>query len=379
MLGGCVATALFGLVVGHGSMIMPVPRNAIDATLPDWANGSHVPTGLIEPYECRCANGTDVCSSGQACFWFSQGCNIGCDKCTGNGTRLPNLDQCPESRKVPPGEIEGALDPKYRTTNLLPEAGSIGDIWKFNPWRAPGKAPVFDSCGMAGGNYVEVFNAGAYKATKYAKQGDLGTKVLKPRPTGTVWKRGSIQQTRWELTATHGGGYQYRLCPADATLNEECFAKTPLDFAKSADGRYYHTVIMQNSDETQQINATIVESGGGIGWALHPMGYGSDAPCDWNPGAQGIHCEWHCARCGAPWWAADGACPDPNCSHHPELPNISTHYGDNFNHQSIRSNTIQDDVIVPSNIAPGEYVLQWRWDCEATSQVWTSCSDITVE
>ena len=64
---------------------------------------------------------------------------------------------------------------------------------------------------MAGGNYVEVFNAGAYKQTKFAKQGDLGTKVLKPRPSGTVWKRGSVVHARWELTATHGGGYQVTL------------------------------------------------------------------------------------------------------------------------------------------------------------------------
>ena len=35
------------------------------------------------------------------------------------------------------------------------------DIFKFNPWRAPGKAPVFDSCGMAGGRTTEAFNAAA--------------------------------------------------------------------------------------------------------------------------------------------------------------------------------------------------------------------------
>ena len=38
-------------------------------------------------------------------------------------------------------------------------------------------APLADSCGMAGGNTFEVFNAGAYNTTVYAKQGDLGTKV----------------------------------------------------------------------------------------------------------------------------------------------------------------------------------------------------------
>ena len=50
---------------------------------------------------------------------------------------------------------------------------------------APGHAPVFDACGMAGGSPVEVFNAGAYAATKFAKQGDLGSQV--PQRSSTRW------------------------------------------------------------------------------------------------------------------------------------------------------------------------------------------------
>ena len=59
---------------------------------------------------------------------------------------------------------------------------------------------------MAGGTPVEEFNAAAYNTTEFAKQGDLGSKVLAPRPTGTVWKRGSLAKARWEITANHGGG-----------------------------------------------------------------------------------------------------------------------------------------------------------------------------
>ena len=84
---------------------------------------------------------------------------------------------------------------------------------------------------MAGGTTTEVFNAGAYNATVYAKQGDLGSMVLKPRPTGTVWKRGQTAKARWQMTAQHGGGYQFRLCPADQPLTEACFQQTPLEFA----------------------------------------------------------------------------------------------------------------------------------------------------
>lgn len=58
------------------------------------------------------------------------------------------------------------------------------------------------------------------------------------------------------------------------------------------------------------IPATVVEEGGGIGWVLHPMGAADAHPCDWNPAAFGQHCEHvNCPHCGAPWYAADGACP----------------------------------------------------------------------
>lgn len=200
--------------------------------------------------------------------------------------------------------------------------------------------------------------------------------MLPKRPTGTTWTRGAEVKARWELTASHGGGYQYRLCPADAELNEACFSKTPVSFAMK-DGEYFHTVVDKTTGPYPQVKGVVVETGGGIGWVLHPYGYASDAPCDWNPGAQGQHCEWPCPKCKAPWWAADGACPDQHCSHH-NLPNSSSNYGDNFNPHPPRSDTIEDSLMVPSHIDAGEYVLQWRWDCEATSQIWTSCADITV-
>merc|ERR1712224_165184 len=46
-------------------------------------------------------------------------------------------------------------------------------------------------------------------------------------------------------------------------------------------------------------------------------------------------------------------------------------YGKNLFHFSI-----MDEVQVPKT--PGEYILSWRWDCEQTNQVWSSCADITV-
>ena len=34
----------------------------------------------------------------------------------------------------------------------------------------------------------------------------------------------------WSITANHGGGYQYRLCPEGHKLTEECFQRMPLNF-----------------------------------------------------------------------------------------------------------------------------------------------------
>jgi len=365
----------------HGSMIMPPSRNSIDASpgMP-WADGQHPETGVIEPYTCACDNGTAPCSSGQSCFWFSQGVSIGCEKADGNGTRIPNLDHCPDERAADfdPLKMDGALLPQYRTVNTNATPGSVADIWKFNPWRAPGKGPVADPCGMAGGNTYEVFNAGAYNATRFAKQGDLGTKVL-PKRTDigeTVWKRGTVAKARWETTAAHGGGYIYQLCPLGLPLTEECFASTPLAFATS-DGKYTQRVIHSEPAKDFDIPATVVTEGGGKGWAINPFPYATDIPCDWNAGAHGAHCDYKCERCGPPWYAADGACPDVNCTHHEGLPR-DIHYGTAIEDLTQGGRTIEDSVVVPASVAPGDYVLRWRWDCEASSQVWTTCADITV-
>ena len=39
---------------------------------------------------------------------------------------------------------------------------------------------------------------------------------------------------------------------------------------------------------------------------------------------------------------------------------------------------IVDKVHVPKDLPPGDYVVQWRWDCEQTPQIWAGCGDVTV-
>ena len=52
-----LAVVLLGFVAGtdaHGSMIMPLARNSIDAEPSEspWSHGKHPETGWIEPYNC---------------------------------------------------------------------------------------------------------------------------------------------------------------------------------------------------------------------------------------------------------------------------------------------------------------------------------------
>ena len=49
-----------------------------------------------------------------------------------------------------------------------------------------------------------------------------------------MWVAGSVVEVGWTVQANHGGGYQYRLCPASAPPTESCFAALPLPFDTEA-------------------------------------------------------------------------------------------------------------------------------------------------
>ena len=40
---------------------------------------------------------------------------------------------------------------------------------------------------------------------------------------------------------------------------------------------------------------------------------------------------------------------------------------------------IVDELDLPADLPPGDYVLGWRWDCEQTPQVWSSCADVYIQ
>merc|ERR1711924_274159 len=75
-------------VDGHGAVVDPPPRNAVDRDVAPW-NGP-LPKALpnVDKPPAWCAvtskEGKLSGQNAQACFWFSNGCAVGCPKCDGS-------------------------------------------------------------------------------------------------------------------------------------------------------------------------------------------------------------------------------------------------------------------------------------------------------
>ena len=243
-------------------------------------------------------------------------------------------------------------DPAFRTVNRHAVAGSDDDWTKFNPWRAPGSAPVFDACGRAGGSSHPTSGHGEFTNTTFAKFGDLGSKALPKMFSGVVWPAGSIQETMWTVRSNHGGGYQYRLCPSGSELTEDCFHQTPVPFAGNSS-------LMLSNGTKIQLKSVFVSDGTlpqGSTWQTLPI------PSVWNPwplkneSVNAFQIPPPCYEPTRPTGLAQGRCSGQ------WTPNI----------------TMYDLLRVPKHLPPGEYVLGLRYDCEASAQVWNSCADIVI-
>ena len=51
----------------------------------------------------------------------------------------------------------------------------------------------------------------------------LGAATLLPIAAPTAWSAGGTAEVAWQVTANHGGGYSYRLCPKSEVITEACF------------------------------------------------------------------------------------------------------------------------------------------------------------
>ena len=293
--------ALASTAAGHGAITFPKSRNAQDGALEPWKSW-HWKPGYKEPKgvppvgsfsekgngtQASCAisakngvTGASDASNGQACFWFSNGCTIGCDTCDGTnnhpghgpqnflyknmnmselvknnitveawGLTKGDMTLDPKSFDNPaPNQTTGGkgglnttqglcpnsaktkatiCDSNLRTLNVDAACGSKEDFYYYSPWRAPGMAPVIDSCGSAGGRNAwqgQGANGASFQNSSVAHLGMKGSD-LPAMPPQATWKAGAEVEVGWAIEAHHGGGYSYRLAPADEPLNEANFNK----------------------------------------------------------------------------------------------------------------------------------------------------------
>lgn len=429
--GVCTALML-GLaasVAGHGAMTFPTPRNAIDASLPAFKAWKYPCDATHKGVNCTMTFCGDAKScqgscpksahngvvdaltadNGQSCYWFNNGCMVGCDVCDGtnnhyghgsqgflynnmtqaeirkaNVTIIDSIDPwtpAPGVMQINPATTKSLdikpncvnpthkptiCDPKLRTMNTQAECGSPHDIYYYSPWRAPGRAPVIDPCGVAGGRFPGQGHGGAgadYMNTSLSKQGDQGSK-LPAMASQATWKAGSQVEAGWTVSAHHGGGYAYRLAPAHEPLTEEAFRKMPLDFVGNS-------ILRWGGDRSTQLEfdskgkgweTNVGTTPAGSTWRKFPLPtalWGREGPSFQPVCEESQACKT--AVTTSRW--TPGVC---KCSGHsnggPLLPNLE----------------MVDLLQIPATLKPGKYVLQWRWDCEETDQIWASCSDVTV-
>merc|ERR1740117_2702912 len=92
-----------------------------------------------------------------------------------------------------------------------------------------------------------------------------------------------------------------------------------------------------------------------------PHSVGPCKPCPQTPGSD-------CSRCGNTG-QPEFPPPCPGCEGgHPGFPGEPGAPGSWLDY------AVRDLVQVPSDLRAGDYVLGWRYDCEATAQVWSSCA-----
>lgn len=238
-------------------------------------------------------------------------------------------------------------DPEFRTWDPYGES-SNPDQYKYNPWRAPGKAPVVDPCGIASGGT----NPGAYAAVPGGYDaGSKGSEVL-PETEATLWQAGATATVGWALSAQHSGGYSYRLCPKDSTLSEECFQSNVLTFAGN-------TSIHWNDDSApdKEIVTRTYIAPDNSQWRTNPI-----PACLYGKESWPHH------------GSATADCPG-GTMFEPGFDEFTQGYLRPGNSGKNKF-SVMDQVNVPNK--PGKYILGWRWDCEEADQVWTSCADIEI-
>jgi len=320
-----LAIANFAICRGHGTMMYP----------PTWMdpNGDFFARG-DEWREANCAPGNRS--------WDSYG--WGC------------LENFYTNYTFIPGNPTIAQDSPMRT---MKDPDGL-DVFAKNPWRAPGTAPINSPCGVDGGNPdgCPPGNPDPYACAGGGWGHGKDARELPGNTKPTEWTVGAVEELVWGLHANHAGGYQYRLCPKPASswdLTEECFQKMPLTLLGDTQWIQWHS----DPATRKEIPARRTRNGTtpmGSQWTANPLPTCDnifDFSCaahEFQPPVPGAYGFWGIYNAGVPQFGMG------------RMHNIS----------------IVDKFQVPSDLSPGDYVLQFRWDCEQTSQVWFGCADVQI-
>eukprot|EP00658_Telonema_sp_P-2_P030307 TRINITY_DN2290_c0_g1_i1.p1 TRINITY_DN2290_c0_g1~~TRINITY_DN2290_c0_g1_i1.p1 ORF type:complete len:337 (+),score=48.54 TRINITY_DN2290_c0_g1_i1:293-1303(+) len=325
--------------------------------------------------------------------------------------------------------------PEYARSVNMNTSDGPRDVWRYNPWRAPGSAPVFGSgCGSAGGGALPYQNGG--NPPPGIPLGFDG--AMMPPTVPVVWARGTEVAVAFALEANHGGGYSYRLCPAWERTTEECFQRTPLRFG--SDKTSWLVYANGSKIEFPRVQVDEGTTPAGSEWARNPVP--TCALCDphstCGPPLKPERCDnfttGGCpqgsirATCGDACFPGDtfaAGCPGPqyrchgvpppgsfaeqqqcyaNCAGSFDgkirptealndrgplpggcpagtaaFPEPAPHVS-GFNDGGVHDWdwSVMDLVKVPPELRPGRYVLSWRWDGEQSAQIWQNCADLQV-
>ena len=227
-----------------------------------------------------------------------------------------------------------------------------------NPWMAPGTAQVFSPCGWQGGNpqgcggvpVGDECPGGGTSQGADSRQVDWDDVVT------TEWRRGEVAEVGWGMLANHGGGYSYRLCKlGEGLVTEECFQQTPLNFASD------HSWVQYGWDPATRVElvASRTREGTfppGSQWTMNPIPVCNSTAMGWF----------------------DPTCPE-GFEFEPQGPGLygTGEHADTPGYPDFLW-TLMDEVEVPVDLEAGDYVLSFRWDCEATPQIWNACSNVRI-
>ena len=249
---------------------------------------------------------------------------------------------------------------------------------------SPGSAPVYSPCGVYYGN--------PYGCSK-APLGEVSLEVIKsgvieeecpnglgvfaygpfaedyymspgfPDVVTTEWKAGSVVDVAYHLAANHGGGYAYRLCkvPEEGMrgLTEECFQQGHLEFFgdkqwiqwDEEDGR-------KTSVEIEAARTTKGTFPEGSQWTRHPIP-NCNFPEEIGPDGEVTIKVLTSENYADLLPSLIHPCPY-GAQFTPPAPALEGYILQPTYQNGNQNNAIVDQLVVPKDLTPGDYVLSYR-------------------